>query len=432
MKCSLLWLLGALFLFVGLGLQEANAQKKSYPVAVGTFIQWYLVKDWSDAQWQAEFRAIREVGMDTLVFAPSVDSTAQTAYYPTQVSGYKQAKGVGDLIDACLRNAQKASIKVFVGLNFHDDWWKKAGNDPAWLYTQMEVGNTVAEELYRHYHAKYPQAFHGWYWVWEVDNLNFQKPEQAAVLAHALDINVRHLKALDAHMPILLCPFMNATLGTPQAYQALWESVFAHTALGNGDIFCPQDCVGAGGLKLEQVPAWFAALQKAVRTKPGLRFWADVETFHEDDWTSAPLDRFVAQMRAVQPYVEASVTFAYSHYYSPNVKPQGFQQTYRQYVQTGQLETMPPTAPRNVSAVRQPDGSVRLRWEPATDNIGVCGYYVFRDGTRISRKQSARNANEAERITLLDKAASKGQRRYTLQAYDFAGNVSTRVEVSVP
>lgn len=431
---QLLWtsLLGAACLLAGALLSDAACapRPRKHPVAIGTFLQWFLVKDWDDARWRAEFRAMQEVGMHTLVFAPTVDSTRKRAYYPTRIPGYQQAEGYPDVVAACLRNAQAAGIKVFLGLNFHDDWWKKAARDPAWLYAQMEEGNAVADELYRLYHAKYPDAFHGWYWVWEADNLHFKMPEQADVLTRALDISVRHLKTLNPQMPVLLCPFMNAQSGTPEEYQALWTQVFAKSALGRGDIFCPQDCVGAGGLTLEQVAPWFAALGRAVATKPGLRFWADTETFSQDDWTSAPLNRFVAQMRAVQPYVEACLTFAYSHYYSPNVVSPGFQQTYKAYVETGRLEAEPPSVPTRLRAERQPNGDIALSWERATDNVGVCGYYVYRNGVRISRKQTARETGTTTgRVTLRDKAAPRDtELTYTVQAYDFAGNVSHKVE----
>ncbi|HZP81838.1 MAG TPA: hypothetical protein VFB21_09395, partial [Chthonomonadaceae bacterium] len=64
------------------------------------------------------------------------------------------------------------------------------------------------------------------------------------------------------------------------------------------------------------------------------------------------------------------------------------------------------------------------------DNIGVCGYYVCRNGVRISRRQTAREAASAtRRVTLLDKAAPRDTAlNYTVQSYDFAGNVSGKAE----
>jgi hypothetical protein len=417
----------------------ASDAPKKHPVPVGTFIQWFLVKDWSDAQWQAEFRCMKELGMEYLVFAPTLDSARRIAYYATHLPGYQRAKGGRDVVDACLRNAQKASIRVFLGLNFHEDWWKKSARDPGWLYAQMEEGNAVADELFRHYRARYPRAFYGWYWVWEVDNLNFRKPEEVRALARALDINVRHLKTLDPAMPVMLCPFMNYRLGRPEAYAEMWKTVLANTALGKGDIFAPQDCVGAGGLTLDNFAAWFAALREAAATKPGLRFWSDTETFNQEDWTSATLDRFVTQLKGVQPYVEKSLTFAYSHYYSPNAVAPGYHRTLREYVRTGRLEASPPSAPTEARAERLEDGRVVVRWRAAADNIGVAGYYIFRDDQRIARAATGRDARTGDPfppppgapLEFVDKGAPReGMPVYAVQAYDFAGNVSPKTPAS--
>ena len=65
---------------------------------------------------------------------------------------------------------RKNGIKVFVGLNFNERWWK-VDYDARWLLEQMEMGNKVADELVVLYKEKYPDAMYGWYWVWEVGQL---------------------------------------------------------------------------------------------------------------------------------------------------------------------------------------------------------------------------------------------------------------------
>ena len=72
--------------------------------------------------------------------------------------------------------------------------------------------------------------------------------------------------------------------------------------------------MGAGGLELGMVDEWFSLMNEAVKTKPGLQFWSDAETFGQRFWTSAPPDRFVEQVKIVNPYVSNIITFAYSHY----------------------------------------------------------------------------------------------------------------------
>lgn len=406
------------------------AAAKSHPVARGTFIQHYLVRGWTDAQWQAEFRAMKELGMDILIFGDTADGKDKVTYYPTSIPGFRQAEGHDDTIENCLRNAKKANIKVFFGLNFNGDWWRKAARDPEWLFGQMREGNAIADELYARYKKRYPKNMYGWYWVWEVDNLNYNSPEHMATLAKAIDINVRHLHALDRSMPVMLCPFMNHKVGEAQPYADLWKYVFANTDLGKGDIFAPQDCIGAGGLNLDIYQDWFARLKKAVDSKPGLSFWVDTETFVQEDWTAGTIDRFVRQLKDLRPYVKDYVTFAYSHYYSPNNTAPGYHETLKQYVKTGTLESEPPTAPTNLQARRQEDGSVILTWDAAKDNVGVCGYEIYRNGTRISRHQVPRHGEKPgfQPTLFVDKEpTSILDLSYDVVAYDFAGNKAPRL-----
>lgn len=408
----------------------ARARKVTWPVARGSFIQEYLVRDWTDADWRKEFHSMREVGMDIIVFGCTADSKKKITYYPTRVPGFRQAEGYHDALGRCLSVAKATGMKVIVGLNFAgEDWFRKGATDPKWLYDQMRQGNAIADDLYKQYHAKYPGTFWGWYWVWEADNLNFRTTERADVLAHALDMSVSHLHALNPHMPVMLCPFMNAACGPPEEYAATWKYIFARCSLGAGDIFAPQDSCGAGGLNVQIVGRWFAALKTAVDTKPGLRLWSDSETFTQADWTAAELNRFVSQLKAIQPSVSGYVTFAYCHYYSPQIVNPGFQATLKQYVRTGRLDSTPPTEPGNVIANRQSDG-VHLSWTAGRDNIGVCGYYVYRDGVRIKRTQQPRKyEREKSRIDRYvdSDVPTSGSSVYAVQSYDFAGNVSGKV-----
>ena len=279
------------------------------------------------------------------------------------------------------------------------------------------------------YKKKYPSAFYGWYWVYEVANVNLS-PIQQNVLIHAMNIQLDHLISTNEKLPFMWCPFMNSEFGTPEAYKLMWKNVFAGIHTTAGDIFAPQDCVGAGGLKLSEVADWFAALREAVETKPGMKFWSDVETFDHHDWTSATIDRFVAQMKIEQPYVEDYITFAYCHYDSPYNTDPGYHATYIDYIKNGSLETSSPTEPSQFNAVLQTNGNVALSWNASTDNIGVCGYYIYRNEIMICKKQVPRSDGVRRNSIPLTEFIDTGLTsntiyKYQVQAYDFANNVSS-------
>ena len=341
----------------------------------------------------------------------------------------RNGKSYPDIVDACLRNAKTAGVKVFIGIDMSNNWWNVYGNDTTWLYNQMEFDNQICDELWENYKSKYPEAFYGWYWSYEVDNVNWAKRSQQKVLMKAMNMQLDHLIAKNEKLPFMWCPFMNSRLGKPPAYEEMWKFVFASLHTTEGDIFCPQDCVGAGGLKLDQVDTWFSALKRAVDTKPGLIMWSDVETFISDSWESATLDRVVKQLKIEQKYVNNYVTWEYCYYDSPNNTAPGYQETYLNYLKTGKLETTPPSAPSNFTTKLQQNGNILLNWDASIDNIGVCGYYVYRNGERIYKNQVPKKyrirKNDVDLTSLTDVCLSPNTSyNYEVRAYDFAGNMS--------
>lgn len=412
-----------------------------HPVAGGTFIQAFLVANWKDKDWQREFSYLKEAGMRYVVLmdVSTTNGDVTKTIYPTKIQGFEPEYGKHDVVDICLRNSEKAGMKVFLGLGFNSDWWNKGAKDPRWLYTQMDRGNMIADELYARYYSKYPNAFFGWYWAYEVDNANFRTKKRLSVLAEAINRVQRHLKIKGERLPFMLSPFMNSKYSSPEEYAQNWSYLFAYTDLGNGDIFCPQDSVGTGGLKVNELDAWFSALKRAADTKPGLLFWSNAETFDHKDWSSAPVERFIKQLEVEGRYAENILTFAYSHYYSPNNVDEGFHKTYMKYVKSGKLDDRKPEAPSAVTAERLDANSVLVKWEPASDDMGICGYTVYRDGKEVFKtmawvKNSGKKGPLTQFTDVLPPNMGKKKHTYRVKAFDFAGNISdgSKTAVALP
>jgi hypothetical protein len=353
--------------------------------------------------------------------------------YPSKLPNTELAKGLngGDMVDACLRNAEKAGIKVFIGIGMNDKWWEAPDSIFSWFPEQIAFDNKVCDEVWALYKKKYPKAFHGWYWVYEYANVPAMKEQMDGIIS-IMNMQLDHINSFKERLPFMWCPFMSSAQGTPEEYGEVWTHILKGLHLSPGDIFAPQDCVGAGWLQLDEVPAWFSALRKAADTKPGLLFWSDVETFDQSDWSSATIDRFVKQMKIEQPYVNGYITFAYSHYNSPASVDPGFHETYLEYVKTGHLETSAPSRPSGLKA-SVADTAIVLTWEPSADNTGICGYHIYRDGKMIytNKNAKARRRGRSKSITeFIDKDLKNGTSYiYQIQAYDFANNTS---EMSIP
>ena len=393
------------------------------PSFSGTFIQDFLADNWDDARWDKEMQMLKEAGMTNLIYAATMWTDPQGKTYSAYPSSLTKKKAQKRSLENCLRSAQKNGVRVFVGLNFDDQWWK-ASADAEWLKAQMEKGNKIADEILALYKSSYPDALYGWYWTWEVANINeLSKPENQTLLANALNINLDHLTKVSPEMPFMLSPYMNYKLEMgAEAYSKMWKSAFAQTHFRLGDIFCPQDCVGAGGLTLDNVGDWFAKMKQAVNSKPGLKYWGNVETFDQYS-TSASLERVAKQLDIVNGYVGNLVCFSYCHYNSPFEVNADNHKAYCEYRKTGKLPKI--EAPQAVSgvAVKKVAKGMQISWKPGNMDH-VDGYSIYRNGELVRKLQV--KAGKAP-TSFTDKDGNMDS-VYEVAAYNVLGKESAKVK----
>ncbi len=405
-----------------------NSSGENLVKAEGTFIQWWLVKNWDNEKWEREMKILNEAEMTYVVltssaFFESAGGKEHTyTFYPTGIDGFSQAEEGGkktDIIEMCLKNAEKNNIKVFLGLNFSEEWWANRNNKD-WFYKRINEGNKIADELWKKYKSKYPLTFHGWYWGWEIDNFYFRTMldfgNSKEMLSKGINILVSYLDENKMRLPVLISPYMDGRLGSPGDYAKMWEYVFLHSGLKKGDIFCPQDGVGARLLNEGNYIKWFKELKKAVSKVPGMEYWANIENFDIKDWTATTIDNVINKMKGLNGIADRFLVFSYTHYYSANTVNEGFHQTYLRYLHTGVLEPIPPAPPANLKLIKGPANLIELEWDTSIDNMGIYGYYIYRNG-RIIGKTS--NNYFGDHDTKEGKSYE-----YAVQSYDFAGNRS--------
>jgi fibronectin type 3 domain-containing protein len=80
------------------------------------------------------------------------------------------------------------------------------------------------------------------------------------------------------------------------------------------------------------------------------------------------------------------------------------------------LDPEPPSTPGNLSATATGAGTARLTWSASTDNVGVTGYKVFRDGVVVAQT-AALSYNDSG-------LSAQTTYTYSLIAFDDAGNTS--------
>jgi hypothetical protein len=85
-------------------------------------------------------------------------------------------------------------------------------------------------------------------------------------------------------------------------------------------------------------------------------------------------------------------------------------------------DTTAPTVSSGVTATATSSSAIDLSWTPSTDDVGVAGYKVFRNGTQV-----ATATTPSYQDTGLSEATSHS---YTVSAFDAAGNESARSTVA--
>lgn len=95
----------------------------------------------------------------------------------------------------------------------------------------------------------------------------------------------------------------------------------------------------------------------------------------------------------------------------------------------GSVDTQPPTAPSNLTASSVTATSVHLSWTASTDNVGVTGYHIYRNGSATALATTT--------STTFDDTSLSPTSTYTyiVKAFDAANNLSNasnQVSVSTP
>jgi len=85
-------------------------------------------------------------------------------------------------------------------------------------------------------------------------------------------------------------------------------------------------------------------------------------------------------------------------------------------VAAGGADTVAPSVPTGLASTGQTSSSVSLSWSPSSDNVGVAGYRVLRNGAQVGTASGTSFTDSG--------LAPSTSYSYAVRAYDAAGNVS--------
>ncbi len=423
-------------------------EKKCDPAFTGSFIQSWASSSWDDEQWESELEYMKDCGLEYLIVQDlatkgyEAEGGKWTLYYDSELPEFENAdRSETDVLAKALYHCKNAGIKVFVPLAMFDDFWTETALTDQYAEV-CKISEKMAEEIYGKYYEDYEDTFYGWYFVPEINN-NILNVIGVKRLADGLNGILGRLTELDSSLPLLMSPFYTNYLSGGKALSlAQLVSFFEYTDFRDGDIYCPQDAVGAGWTDVDDLKMMWALYSEAIETdEADVKLWANVECFTSavadtvtdgitgpdatENTVSVPatLDRLAYQMGVASAYAENIITFSFNHYYSLKFASPMFMGTYKDYLANGFVPEE--EAPGEVRSFvkTEVDGGVQLTWDEAEDNFGVAYYRIERNGRFLARVETFAGGE----LTYTDEGADLSS-RYTITAFDAAGNASVSTE----
>jgi len=282
------------------------------------------VEHWSAKEWDNNLYLLKQAGItDHIIWQWTLDSQKKLAWYDTHIPGYKKIPGIKDPIGTCLAGAKKSGHKIWIGLNWTNDWWKYFANNLSWLENEFSISRNVSDEIWEIYGKNYGNTIAGFYFTMELDNQHFLHIELQKRMQLVYRKTADHIHS-KTKKPVMISPFFtNAGHMKVQEWQAMWENILFAAPI---DVINMQDGCGAsndGGntthATISTLAPWFEATKCAIQKKrPTTLLWSNVETFDMDEkgrfLPAKDSNRILQQIKAVTPYVSKISSFSFIHY----------------------------------------------------------------------------------------------------------------------
>ncbi len=468
---SVLAALTAVSMLTGSALPCAYAATPSETTRIdgidGTFIQPWLYMTYDEEQWDNEMKTLKEIGVDYLIMGDVANHNTDgtwTVYYPSELdflSGYT----VYDALEPILSHCAEYDIKLYLGMGLDCAWnsdiTTAEGREANKQY--MTQCNQITTELYNKYKAAYPDTYYGFYFVTELFNtVSMNTDTGIDAYAEGLDemftMVLDNCNALDPTMPLLFSPYVNIfgyafSCINIDRFTEYWAEVLGRIPFRDGDMICPQDSCGGGGMDTAHIAEWTQAYRNAVDRANAVRgtkllLGTNAEMFIQPDADrmSSPhgvsytgikdVRDFTFRLETADQYVDALFCFAYPHNYSPyNNLPQ-YHACFMEYLETGEIESVPPTPPTDaVITIKEENGIQypQLTFSGMTDNTAVAHTNIYKNGKLYDYIVPAVNVggNTTQNIWVdYNHDSTESISVYEIECIDVCGNVSERCTLS--
>jgi hypothetical protein len=279
--------------------------------------------NWDRTQWAAEFRVMREIGIDTVILIRA--GVGRIAACPSEVlsKGADIYPVYEDLVDLFLDLAEENGMAFYLGT--YDSATRPSRHRT--LEQEVDLGRSFVDEVWAKYGTR--EAFRGWYLTFEIGRMERRRVECLRRLG-------AHCKSLAPDLPCMISPYLwggklvGETISLEQHYHD-WDQILAEVS-GVVDVVAFQD----GQVDYDVLSEFLQANVELIG-RHRMRAWSNVETFDRDmPFNFPPIDwrKLWWKMSAAEASgVEKLITFEFSHFISPHSCWPAARNLFRRYCQ---------------------------------------------------------------------------------------------------
>ncbi len=290
------------------------ADKNMRPNMTANFVDPFKFENYSDQRLSMHFDSLKEAGMTDIVIDWCCVTTLGTV-----IEDHTGENGAVELI---LKQAQQHGMRVYVGLNFSEEWWSQS-EDETWRSEQLEIAREQAQKLYEAYGEKYSDAFYGWFFPWTV-YVGGDMSDWAGEF-------IGDYKAMleNTGKPMMVSAVLT---GSEHAVRD-WKKILEKSALDENDVLCLRDLQGE---RINEMGGLIAAVYEAAQQTGCSKLWAVISLCDGETPNTLALSSVIRSMRIAAPYVDKIGGDSYSAHFCPDMKrTQEHHEQYLSYLNGG-------------------------------------------------------------------------------------------------
>lgn len=269
-------------------------------------------QNWGVKEWDQDFKAMKRMGINTVVMIRAGLGKWITAPFKTLVGKEDVYYPSVDLVEMFLTLSDKYKMNFFFGMYDSGKYWQEG-----LFQKEIDLNLMLIDEVWEKY-GKHP-SFKGWYLSQEISRRTKNMSRIYAEVG-------KHAKAVSGNLTTMVSPYIHGVKTdqvmsgdkalTVREHEEEWNEILGNVR-GAVDILAFQD----GQVDYHELYDYLV-VNKKLADKYGMQCWTNIESFDRDmpiRFLPIKWEKLLLKLDAARRAgMENAITFEFSHFMSPN------------------------------------------------------------------------------------------------------------------